>query len=153
MPPGGQDNFEPNFLSRTPFANSNTRNDKDFVRKESKKKTLQRLTLDIEEERKSLDGVDHVVKPRREPSDQAPIERVKGTDERSMSSRRFIENEDDQEKIGDATPPFGSLINIQNTAGIVTFKTRNLQKEPDTSFQADISSPTPPASEPHLSTT
>lgn len=143
MPP---DDFEPNFLSRNPYANSG------FVRKESKRKTLQRLTLDIEEERKSLDGVDHEVKPRREPSDQPPIERVKGTDERSMSSRRFIENEDDQEKIGDATPPFGSLLNIQNNAGIVTFKTRVLKKEPDSSFQADLSSPTPPASVPHLDT-
>jgi hypothetical protein len=109
MPP---DDFEPNFLSRNPYANSGTRNDKDFVRKESKRKTLQRLTLDIEEERKSLEGVDHEVKSRREPSDQPPIERIKGTNERSLSSRRFIDNEDDQEKIGDATPPFGSLINI-----------------------------------------
>ena len=149
MPP---DDFEPNFLSRNPYANSGTRNDKDFVRKESKRKTLQRLTLDIEEERKSLEGVDHEVKSRREPSDQPPIERIKGTNERSLSSRRFIDNEDDQEKIGDATPPFGSLINIQNIAGIVTFKTKNLKKEPETSFQADISSPTPPALEPHLET-
>jgi len=90
---------------------------------------LQRLTLDIEEERKSIDGaqdVGYLDTIPREPSDQPPIERVEGTDEKSLSSHRLIDNEDDQEKIGDATPPFGSLINIQTHAGIVKFKTRNL---------------------------
>jgi len=85
--------------------------------------------LDIEEERKSVDGAQdlgYLDTTPREPSDQPPIERVEGTDEKSLSSPRLIDNEDDQEKIGDATPPFGSLINIQTHAGIVKFKTRNL---------------------------
>ena len=129
----------------------------DFVRQQqSKRKTLQGLTLDIEEERKSIDGdqgVDHVLNPRRMPSDQPPIERLKGTDERSLSvNRLLINNEDDLEKIDDATPPFGSLNNIKNTAGIVKNKTRTLQKEPEDLFQGDISSTTPSASEPHIET-
>jgi hypothetical protein len=85
--------------------------------------------LDIEEERKSIDGapdLDLVDTTTREPSDQPPIERIEATDEKSQSSRRLIDNDDDPEKIGDATPPFGSLLNIQNHAGIVNFKTRNL---------------------------
>ncbi len=101
-----------------------------MAKKESKRKALHRLTLDIEEERKSRDGAQDIefedTTTPREQSDQPRIERVEGTDAKSEISLKSIANEDDQEKIGDATPPFGSLINIQNPAGIVIFKTRNL---------------------------